>query len=96
MWSDDKKESQLQELLEELLQDERREFAQDTGLEIDEGKYARLMRPYLCRELPRLGEVRDEDAAPTCGKREARDADDVAAQFAADCRALRLKLQRGE
>jgi hypothetical protein len=84
----------LHELLGELLQDERREFARDTGLDIDDTEYARLMRPYLGRELPRLGASRDEDETEKPRSRRARDTEDRAAQFEADCRALRLRLQR--
>jgi hypothetical protein len=84
----------LRDLLDELLEDEQAQFAKDTGIELDSDEYARLARRYLGKELPRLGETRGEQDAKPRGRR-ARDAADVAAQFEADCRALRLKLQRG-
>lgn len=84
----------LHQLLGELLQDERKEFARDTGLHIEDGDYARLMRPYLGKDLPRLGSSREE-AQESPRSRRVRDSADAAAQFEADCRALRLKLQRG-
>jgi hypothetical protein len=86
----------LRDLLDELLEDEQRTFARDTGIEPDSEEYARMARRYLGKELPRLGEIRAEEETEKPRSRHARDAEDRAAQFEADCRALRLKLQRGE
>jgi hypothetical protein len=86
---------QLRSLLDELLEDEQRTFARDTGVDPGSDEYARLARRYLGKGIPRLGEIRDEHETEKPRGRRARDAADVAAQFEADCRALRLKLQRG-
>ena len=87
----------LYELLGELLQDERRQFTKDTGIEPDSDEYARLARRYLGRPLPRLGEVRDEPETDRRRTKHVRDsAQDAAANFERNCRELRLKLQRGE
>jgi hypothetical protein len=84
----------LRSLLDELLEDEQRTFARDTGIEPDSDEYARLARQYLGKELPRLGEIRAEpESDKPCG-RHAHDAEDRAAQFEADCRKLRLELQK--
>jgi hypothetical protein len=85
---------QLRSLLDELLEDEQAQFARDTGIEPDSDEYARLARRYLGKELPRLGEVRDEPESEKPRSRHARDAEDRAAQFEADCRRLRLDLQK--
>jgi hypothetical protein len=84
----------LRDLLDEMLEDEQRTFARDTGIEPDSDEYARLARRYLGKELPRLGETRDEHETEKARSRRARDAEDVAAQFEADCRKLRLELQK--
>jgi len=56
----------LRDLLDELLEDEQRTFAHDTGIEPDSEEYARMARKYLGRELPRLGEIRvDAIALPS-------------------------------
>jgi hypothetical protein len=83
----------LRSLLDELEQ-ERENFVRDAGLEVDDDEFARLVRQYLGRELPRLGETRDEEHKHR-GSRRVVDADDAADNFAAECRELRLKLQRG-
>jgi hypothetical protein len=85
---------QLRSLLDELLEEEQAQFARDTGIEPDSDEYARLARRYLGRELPRLGEVRAEHETEKPRSRRARDTQDLAAQFEANCRELRLKLQR--
>jgi len=87
-----KKLKLLRDLLDELLEDEQAQFAKDTGIEPDSEEYGRMMRRHLGKELPRLGEVRDEqDAKPR--SRHARDSQDIAAEFERNCRELRLKLQ---
>jgi hypothetical protein len=83
----------LRSLLDEL-EEERQQFARDEGLEVDDEAFARLARNYLGKELPRLGQVREEDSPKR--SRRARDSQDIAAEFEANCRELRLKLQRGE
>jgi|SRR5580704_5898458 hypothetical protein len=83
----------LRDLLDEMLEDEQARFAADTGIEPDSDAYARLARRYLGKELPRLGETRDEHETEKPRGRRAHDAADVAAQFEADCRRLRLELQ---
>jgi len=85
---------QLRALLDELIEDEQSRFARDTGIEPNSDEYARLARRYLGRELPRLGASRDEDEPEKPRKSRVQDSEDRAAQFEADCRALRLRLQR--
>jgi hypothetical protein len=85
---------QLRDLLDELLEDEQTRFTADTGIEASSDEYARLARRYLGKELPRLGASRDEDESEKPRSRRARDAEDAAAQFEADCRKLRLELQK--
>lgn len=84
---------QLRSLLDELLAEEQRNFAEDTGIEPDSEEYARLMRRYLGRELPRLGSTGEVEHV-TSAKQRGR-ATDTAEDFESSCRALRLKLQRG-
>jgi hypothetical protein len=89
-----KKLKLLQELLGELLEDEQRNFARDMGVDPDTDEFARIARRYLGKELPRLGEIRVEEGTEKPRGRRARDAEDAAAQFEADCRKLRLELQK--
>jgi hypothetical protein len=84
----------LRDLLDELLEDEQARFAADTGIEPDSDEYARLARRYLGKELPRLGETRAEPESDKPRGRRVHDAEDHAAQFEADCRRLRLELQK--
>jgi len=84
----------LRDLLDELLEDEQAQFARDTGTEPDSAEYARLARRYLGKPLPRLGETRDDDETERPRKSRVQDAEDAAAQFEADCRKLRLELQK--
>ena len=84
----------LRDLLDELLESEQAQFARDTGIEPDSDEYARLARRYLGRELPRLGASRDEDEPEKPRKSRVQDSEDRAAQFEADCRRLRLELQK--
>ncbi len=85
---------QLRSLLDELIAEEQAQFARDTGIEPDSAEYGRLMRKYLGKELPLSSSFEVEGTTPSrcCG----RDGASVAEQFEANCRALRLKLQRGE
>ena len=53
-----------------------------------------MARQYLGKELPRLGASCDDDEPEKPRSRRARDTEDTAAQFEADCRALGLRLQR--
>jgi hypothetical protein len=87
---------QLRSLLDELLEDEKSQFAKDTGIEPDSDAYARIARDYLGKELPRLGATRTEPERDKRRSKHARDSADIAAEFEADCRALRLQLQRGD
>jgi len=88
------KKKLLVSLLDELLEEEQQQFARDTGIDPNSEDYARMARRYLGRDLPPLGAAQ-QSVSEEHGNKRARDAEDVAAQFEQDCRALRLKLQRG-
>jgi hypothetical protein len=84
---------QLRDLLDEL-EEERQQFGRDAGVEVDDEEFAKLASRYLGRELPRLGEVRDQSESDKPRTRRARDTRDLAEEFERNCRELRLKLQR--
>jgi hypothetical protein len=85
----------LRSLLDEL-EEERQQFARDEGLEVDDEAFARLASQYLGKPLPLLGASRAEPERDKRRTRHARDSQDIAAEFEANCRELRLRLQRGE
>ncbi len=86
----------LQESLDEMIEEQGRNFAEDCSIEYDEvpAEFARLAKKYLGRELPKLGETQRDE--PPKRRSCARDSADVAREFEESCRALRLALQRGE
>ena len=90
-----KKLQQLRLLLDELIEEEQAQFARDTGIEPDSAEYAKLARKYLGKPLPRLGASREDEAENEPGTRRGRDSGDAARDFEANCRAVRLRLQRG-
>ena len=86
----------LRDLLDEMLDEEKVTFARDMNIAPDQAEdFADRARFYLGKEL-RLGSSIPEDQEITPRARRGRDSSDVASEFEANCRAVRLRLQRGE
>jgi hypothetical protein len=68
-----------------------RQFSKDTGLDLIDDDYAKIMKPYLGRELPRLDDIRDEPKSEKPRRSRARDAEDRATEFEADCRRFEIR-----